>query len=82
LHSDVHCAQKYQWLVGSLPHFDNLRFAQQAASEDLFLHDAQLEKQISLQQASKQLGPGNEANVILGNRMNLLFVETCISKVE
>ena len=86
---------KYLFLLGNLPFFDNCKFQQQTQSGDVFLHDANLDRYRHLDHVSKQLrdiasegaagGGGKDTppgNVTVGNRCNMLFVEGCLDKVQ
>lgn len=60
--------------------FDNCSFSKQTASSDLFSHDLSSEV---LDQPSLQAMNGDpEKNTVIGNRTNLLFVETCLNQIE
>jgi hypothetical protein len=72
---------KYMQLIGNLPFFDNIQFEQQTQSENLFIQDSNHEKQIVVDYTSKKLNDCGK-NVIVGNRNNLLFVETCIARIN
>jgi hypothetical protein len=78
LESDPSLASKYMTLTGNLAMFDNICFQQQDQSKDIFLHDRHQDRQIHLSQATSKMSDIGDQNVVLGNRANLLFVETCV----
>lgn len=49
---------KYTQLIGNAPFFDNLRFCDQTNTEDLFLHDQNVERSQELEIVTKSvIGP-------------------------
>ena len=78
---EIGSMDKYMQLIGNLPFFDNIQFEQQTQSENLFIQDSNHEKQIVVDYTSKKLLECGK-NVLVGNRNNLLFVETCIARIN
>lgn len=80
------CDDKYLYLLGNLPFFDNCSYAQQTESGDVFLNDLDLGRHNDLDRLTKKLGFGSDdltdENVCIGNRCNMLFVEGCLTKLK
>ena len=80
-HSGNH--EVYLWLTGSQPFFDNIAYAQTTELDDLLLGNQNFDRisHLNIATQSVQYG-GCESNVTLGNRMNNLFLETCLDRIK
>ena len=67
--------EKFLWLIGSLPHFDNICFKDESVISNLIGCD--LEQSANCDKIMKLAAECNQ-NYVTGNRTNLLFVQTCI----
>ena len=56
----------------------------QQVSGDMFLEKQNIEKQQNIMEASKSIhsSPNNQDNICLGNRNNLMFIETCLQRLN
>lgn len=73
-----HC-EKFLWLCGSIPLFDNVSYSENVAEGNNLPND--LDRELNLQ----HIGATSEAsgeNVITGNRQNLMFVKTALDHIH
>ena len=81
--NQIHSNDKYLALIGNMPFFDNCNFSQQTESQDLFLGDRSVERQSNISQIEKMLGEDSvRQNSTLGNRNNLIFVDSCLEELN
>lgn len=78
---EANLIDKFLWLIGSLPHFDNIEFTQRTdcnGDSDLVPNDTDRENNLDKLRTSAECG----INYAGGNRCNLLFIETCLENIH
>lgn len=71
-------SEQFLWLIGSLPHFDNIEFAQTLDCDQLVHSDCDREQNFDKLSSAQDSGQFYAS----GNRSNLLFVETCLDHIQ
>ena len=69
-------------LFGGEPHFDNCEFSVSGDAGDLITEDLQNERRIIQDKVKEKFGVSIDENITFGNRMNLLFIETCLNEIS
>ena len=71
---------KYLWLLGSQPMFDNIQYSETCEYLDLIPTDIIREQ--SLPKIQKSQEEYEIDNFVYGNRTNLMFVDSCFAHIE
>ena len=75
-------SQQYLWLIGNAPFFDNARASQSDQLGELLLSNNNTDLLASLDAARLSVEDGCSEQLMLGNQLDALFLETCIRRIR
>ena len=72
--------EKFLWLIGSQPHFDNIEFEQTNEVDDLIVSSS--DRELNLDSLNRLEENTEGTNYVGGNRTNLLFIDSCFEHIK